>query len=76
MADYLGAHAARLDLPVGTGVRVDRLARRGERFRVTAGERGRDAGNGVVAMATYQRPCVPASAGELAPEIVQLLSVE
>ena len=32
MADYLESYAARFDLPVRTGVRVDRLWRHGQRF--------------------------------------------
>src|SRR5260221_10780770 len=39
MADYLAAYAARFDLPVRSGVRVDRLTRTGSRYLVTAGER-------------------------------------
>lgn len=76
MADYLEAYAKRFDLPVRTGVRVDGLSRRGDRFLVTAGERSWEADNVVVAMASYQRPKVPAFANELAPEIVQLHSSE
>src|SRR5213078_5414515 len=38
MADYLEAYAARFDLPVRTGVRVDRVAKDGDRFVVTAGD--------------------------------------
>jgi putative flavoprotein involved in K+ transport len=74
MADYLEAYAARFELPVRTGVRVDRLSKRGERFEVAAGERRFEAENVVVAMASYQRPRVPAFAGELGPAVVQLHS--
>ncbi|HEX2326213.1 MAG TPA: NAD(P)-binding domain-containing protein, partial [Chloroflexota bacterium] len=74
MADYLEAYAARFELPVRTGVRVDRLSKRGERFEVAAGERRFEAENVVVAMASYQRPRVPAFAGELGPGVVQLHS--
>src|ERR687886_1395676 len=34
MADYLEAYAARFDLPVRTGLRVERLSRDGDRFVV------------------------------------------
>src|SRR5215211_2034872 len=39
VADYLVAYAARFNLPVRTGVRVDRLSRFGDRFVVTSGSR-------------------------------------
>ncbi len=74
MADYLEAYAARFELPVRTGVKVDRLSKRGERFEVAAGDRRFEAENVVVAMASYQRPRVPAFAGELGPGVVQLHS--
>jgi putative flavoprotein involved in K+ transport len=35
VADYLAAYAARFDLPVRTGVRVDGLSRVGDRFVAT-----------------------------------------
>jgi hypothetical protein len=39
MADYLQAYAARFDLPVRTGVRIDRLWHADGRFQAQAGER-------------------------------------
>jgi putative flavoprotein involved in K+ transport len=74
MADYLEAYAARFALPVRTGVAVERLSRKGDRYRVTAGELSFDAEHVVVAMASYQRPKVPSFAGELEPGVVQLHS--
>ncbi|HEX7050742.1 MAG TPA: NAD(P)-binding domain-containing protein [Longimicrobiales bacterium] len=74
MADYLEAYAARFALPVRTGVRVDRLFRRGDRFIATAGESRFEAANVVVAMGNYQRPRVPPFAPELRDDIVQLHS--
>jgi putative flavoprotein involved in K+ transport len=74
MADYLEAYAARLALPVRTGVRVERLAREGGRLVVTTGAGRIEAENVVVAMATFQAPRVPACAAALAPAIVQLHS--
>jgi putative flavoprotein involved in K+ transport len=74
MADYLEAYAARFELPVCTGVRVDRLAREGDRFVVTAGDLGFEADNAVVAMSDWQEPRTPAFAGGLDPAIVQLHS--
>jgi putative flavoprotein involved in K+ transport len=76
MADYLEAYASRFRLPVRTGVRVERVSREGERYLVTAGEQAFEAEHVVVAMATFQRPRVPAFAAELDPGIVQLHSSE
>jgi putative flavoprotein involved in K+ transport len=72
VADYLEAYAARFDLPVLHGVRVDRLARAAGRYLVTAGDRQWEADQVVVASGAYHRPRVPAFAPELDPEIVQL----
>ena len=76
MADYLEAYAARFQLPVRTGVTVDRLSREDGRLVVAAGERRWEADNVVVAMANYQRPRVPDFARELDPGIVQLHSAD
>lgn len=75
-ADYLESYATGLGLPVLSGCRVDRLERHGGRYLVRAGERHFVADSVVVAMANYQRPHVPAFAGELGPEIGQLHSAE
>src|ERR1051325_395114 len=37
MANYLESYAARFSMPVRTGMLVERLSRRGDRFVVTAG---------------------------------------
>jgi len=76
MADYLESYAAKFKLPVRTGVRVDRLSRRGDVFVVTAGDRRFEAKHVVVAMANYQSPRVPSFASELDASIVQLHSSE
>jgi putative flavoprotein involved in K+ transport len=76
VADYLEAYAARFELPVRTGVRVDRLSRNGTHFVVNAGDRLFEAENVVVAMASHQVPQVPPFARELDPGIVQLHSAE
>jgi putative flavoprotein involved in K+ transport len=76
MADYLASYASRFELPVELGVWVDRLAREGERFVVTAGERRFEADNVVVAMATYQTPWTPSFAQDLDPGIVQMHSAD
>jgi putative flavoprotein involved in K+ transport len=74
VADYLEAYAARFDLPVLTGVQVDRVAREKDRYVVTAGDRRIEAEQVVVATGAYQRPRVPDFAAELDPSLVQLHS--
>ncbi len=76
MADYLETYAARFQLPVRTGVRVDRLARNGRGFVVTSGEQRFEAGNVVVALGSWQRPRVPPLAAELDRAITQLHSAD
>ncbi len=76
MADYLEAYAARFELPVRTGVKVDRLSRREGRYVVSAGDEQLEAENVVVAMATYQSRRVPPFARELDSGVVQLHSSE
>jgi putative flavoprotein involved in K+ transport len=72
MASYLEAYAQRFKLPVRSGVKVDRLAREGRRFIISAGQRRFEADNVIVAMSNYQKPRVPPQARELSPRIVQL----
>jgi putative flavoprotein involved in K+ transport len=74
MADYLEAYAARFQLPVLTGVRVERVSRNGAGYLIEAGERRWQAAQVVVAIASYQRPRVPEFAAQLDPGIVQLHS--
>jgi putative flavoprotein involved in K+ transport len=76
VGDYLEAYAARFELPVRTGVRVERLSRNATRFVVEAGGRLFEAENVVVAMATHQVPRVPAFGHKLDPGILQLHSAE
>src|SRR5437764_6771555 len=49
MADYLEAYATRFKLPVRTGVKVDRLSKRGDMFVVSAGDQCFEAKNVVIA---------------------------
>lgn len=72
MADYLEAYAWKFNLPVRTGVRVERLWREGARFCVRAGAQVYEAAQVVVAMGNYQTPALPAFAAALDPAIVQL----
>jgi putative flavoprotein involved in K+ transport len=76
MADYLEAYAERFDLPVRTGVRVNRLSKQDGRFIMTTGDRRYEADNVVIAMANYQKPHMPSFAHELDSHIVQLHSSE
>jgi len=72
MADYLENYARHFDIPVKTGVRVERLSREGGQFVATAGDRRFMADNVVVAMSSWQKPRIPEFADELDPGIVQL----
>ena len=75
-ADYLEAYARAFELPVRTGVKVDRLAKTGDRFEVTCGEHTLFAENVVVATGAFNNPRVPSFARELDESIVQLHSKE
>src|SRR6187402_2915072 len=75
-ADYLEAYAHAFELPVRTGVRVDRLLKSGDRFEVVCREHTLFAENVVVATGAFNNPKVPAFARELDESIVQLHSKE
>jgi putative flavoprotein involved in K+ transport len=75
-ADYLADYAQQFHLPVRNEISVDRLAKEGDRFVMTAGQQRFESENVVVAMSNYQVPRVPSFACELAPDIVQLHSHE
>jgi putative flavoprotein involved in K+ transport len=74
MADYLESYAAELGLPVRSGTRVEALAKDGDRFELTCGDRTIEAENVVVAAGVMQKPYVPDFSAELDPAIVQLHS--
>jgi putative flavoprotein involved in K+ transport len=76
MAEYLEGYAAHFNLPVRTGVRVDHLTRQGKLFMLSAGDQRFQADNVVVAMATFQKPRIPAFAQELDPGIRQIHSAD
>lgn len=73
-ADYLEAYAARFDLPVRTGMTVDRLTRDGDRYSLRCGEHRFEADDVVVATGFYGKPVVPEFAAGLDPRIVQMHS--
>ena len=76
MADYLEGYAARFELPVRGGVRVDGLGTARGRFVLAAGERRFEADQVVLASGPFQRARIPAFAPELDPRVVQLHSSE
>ena len=76
MADYLEAYATHFDLPVRSGVRVERLSKAGDVFVAEAGGRRYEARQAIVAMSKYQKPVVPDFAGMLDPGIVQCHSLD
>ena len=73
-ADYLEAYAREFELPVRTGVEVDRLSKAGDRFEVSWGEHTLFAENVVVATGAFNNPKLPSFARELDERIVQLHS--
>jgi putative flavoprotein involved in K+ transport len=75
-ADYLEGYAARFELPVRCGTRVQRVSRNGQGYVVDCGDRRLEADNVVVATGTFGRPFTPAFADALNPAIVQLHSSE
>jgi putative flavoprotein involved in K+ transport len=75
-ADYLEAYAARFDLPVRSGITVERLTKDGDNYIVQCGGRRLEAHCVVVATGFYGKPSVPGFASELDPRIVQLHSSE
>lgn len=76
MADFLEHYANTFELPVRSGVRVDRVSRSDDGWAVTAGDHRMEATNVVVAMANFQKPWAPEFSGELDPDIVQLHSAD
>ena len=76
LAGYLESYAARFDLPVLHGVRVEQLSREGDRFVAVANGRRWEAHNVVIATGTTQEPKVPGFAADLAPSVLQLHSSE
>jgi putative flavoprotein involved in K+ transport len=74
IAGYLEAYARAFELPVRTGVKVDRLAKTGDRFEVKCGQQTLFAENVVVATGAFNNTRVPSFARELDERIVQLHS--
>lgn len=76
VAAYLEAYAQEFELPVRTGVRVDRVSNVGDHFEVAAGEKVLEAENVVAATGAYHHPRVPEFARDLDGSVVQLHSKE
>ena len=74
MGDYLEGYAARFDLPVQTGVGVDRVTRNGDGWVVESGDFRFEADQVVIASGAHRVPKTPAFARELDPRIVQMHS--
>lgn len=74
VAGYLEAYAARFDLPIVHGVRIEHLWREDDHFVAASNGRRWEARNVVVATGCSQAPKVPDFAAELDPAIVQLHS--
>ncbi|MBE4719298.1 NAD(P)/FAD-dependent oxidoreductase [Pseudarthrobacter sp. AB1] len=76
VAGYLEGYAARFDLPVLNGVRIDHLWREDDRFFAACNGRRWEAHNVVVATGCSQAPKIPDFAAELDPAVVQFHSSE
>jgi putative flavoprotein involved in K+ transport len=74
MADYLEAYAARFELPVRLRTRVEALTREDGRFVARGQDLHVEADAVVVASGVFQKPYVPAFAGDLDPRLTQLHS--
>jgi putative flavoprotein involved in K+ transport len=74
MADYLEAYACRFDVPVGTGVRVESLGKKEDRYLLVSNAGRFEAENVVVASGSLRRPKIPAFAANLDWSIAQLHS--
>jgi putative flavoprotein involved in K+ transport len=76
MADYMEAYAARFDLDVRSGVKIDRLSKQNGRFVIAADVESLEADNVIVATGSHRVPRLPDFARDLDPRILQLHSSE
>jgi putative flavoprotein involved in K+ transport len=74
MADYLEAYARRFDLPVRTGVDVQRISRVGDLYVLSLADGRIEADHVIVASGADRNPRVPAFSRELDPAIVHMHS--
>ena len=76
MVAFLQSYAERFDLPVRTGVRVERISREGDGYLLSTDAGPIEAGNVIVATGANRDPRIPTFSRELDPSIVQLHSSE
>ena len=76
MGDYLETYATRFELPVRTGVFVDRVYRDGERYVIESGLETFEADNVIVATGGHRVAKRPGFASDLDPTITQLHSID
>jgi putative flavoprotein involved in K+ transport len=76
IADYLQHYAARFDLPVRTGIKVERITIDGDRYLIESSKERMWAENVVVATGAFHKPRIPGFAKSLSPSIVQMHSSE
>lgn len=74
VAGFLESYAQRMDLPVRTGINVERVSRTEMGYHITAGERNFEASQVVIATGAYRSPRTPDFAADLDPAIRQLHS--
>ena len=76
MGDYLETYADRFELPIRTGVFVDRVFRDGERYVIESGLERFEADNVVIATGGHRVPKLPAFSAELDAGLAQLHSAD
>jgi putative flavoprotein involved in K+ transport len=76
VAEYLKAYRARFELPVRTGVKVNRLSLDEDRYVVETGNEQVRANNVVVATGGFHHPRIPDFASRLGRDIVQMHSTD
>ena len=74
IADFIESYALDMDLPVRSGVKVERVGHDGDRFTVETSRGMLSANNVVIAMADYQAPRIPSFGSNLRSDIVQIHS--
>jgi putative flavoprotein involved in K+ transport len=74
MADYLEAYARRFDLPVRTGVDVQRISRVGDRYVLSLADGRIEADHVIVASGADRNPRIPVFSRGLDPAIVHMHS--
>ena len=74
VADYLEGYASQFQLPVRHGVKVEKLSRDDQGYRLSTGAASFSARNVVVATGAYHKPHTPTFASQLDPAILQLHS--